>query len=58
MERIDLAKAIQEATATFCQNRIGDKPPVSVMVPASITDIPWPDRKLQELVNTSYTKRF
>ena len=50
MERIDLAKTIQEATATFCQNRIGDKPPILVTVPASVTDIPWPDRKLQELV--------
>jgi hypothetical protein len=34
MERIDLTKTIREATATFCQNRIGDKPPISVMVPA------------------------
>jgi hypothetical protein len=50
MERIDLAKTIKEATATFCQNRIGDKPPISVTVPSIITDIPWPDRKLQELV--------
>lgn len=50
MERIDLAKTIQEATATFCRNRIGAKPPMSVTVSAIITDIPWPDRKLQKLV--------
>ena len=50
MERIDLAKTIKEATATFCQNRIGDKPQISLTVPSMITDIPWPDRKLQELV--------
>ena len=50
MERINLAKTIQESAATFCQNRIGDKPPISVTVPANGTDIPWPDRKLQELV--------
>jgi hypothetical protein len=50
MGRIDLTKTIREATATFCQNRIGDKPPISVTVPAINTDIPWPDRKLQELV--------
>ena len=50
MERIDLAKTIEEATATFCRNRIGDKPPILVTAPASTTDIPWPDRKLQELV--------
>jgi hypothetical protein len=50
MGRIDLAKTIKEATATFCQNRIGDKPPISVTVPALITDILWPDRKLHELV--------
>jgi len=50
MERINLAKTIQESAATFCQNRIGDKPPISVTVPAIMTDIPWPDRKLQELV--------
>jgi hypothetical protein len=50
MERIDLTKTIKEATATFCQNRIGDKPPISVTVPTIMTDIPWPDRKLQELV--------
>jgi hypothetical protein len=50
MERIDLAKTIKEATATFCQNRIGDKPPISLTVPSIMTDIPWPDRKLHELV--------
>ena len=50
MERIDLAKTINEATATFCQNRIGDKPPISVTVGAVSREIPWPDRKLQELV--------
>jgi hypothetical protein len=50
MERIDLAKTIQESAATFCQNRIGEKPPISVTVSPTITDIPWPDRKLQELV--------
>ena len=50
MERIDLARTIKEATATFCQNRIGDKPAVSLTVPSILSDIPWPDRKLQELV--------
>jgi hypothetical protein len=50
MERIDLTKTIKEATATFCQNRIGDKPPISIPISDSVTDIPWPDRKLQELV--------
>jgi hypothetical protein len=50
MERIDLAKTIKEATATFCQNRIGDKPTIWLTVPSFLTDIPWPDRKLQELV--------
>jgi len=50
MERIDLVKIIEEATATFCQNRIGAKPPISVTVPSIITDIPWPERTLQKLV--------
>lgn len=50
MERIDLGKTIKEAATTFCQNRIGDKPPISVTVPSMVSDIPWPDRKLQELV--------
>jgi hypothetical protein len=50
MERIDLANTIQESAATFCQNRIGEKPPISITVSPTITDIPWPDRKLQELV--------
>ena len=50
MERIDLGRIIQEATATFYQNRIGDKPPISLTVPAIIGDIPWPDRNLKELV--------
>jgi hypothetical protein len=50
MERIDLAKTIKDATATFCQNRIGDKPAISLTVPSILSDIPWPDRKLQELV--------
>jgi hypothetical protein len=30
MEWIDLTKTIKEATATFCQNRIGDRPPICV----------------------------
>ena len=50
MERIDLAKTIEDSTATFCQNRIGDKPAISVTVSPTVTDVPWPDRKLQELV--------
>ena len=50
MERIDLAKTIQESTASFCRNRIGDKPRITITVPATVTDIAWPDRKLEELV--------
>ena len=50
MENIDLGSTIEEAISKFSCNRIGDKPPISVTVSPTVTDIPWPDRKLQELV--------
>jgi hypothetical protein len=50
MERIDLRQIIQDAAATFCQNRIGDKPPISLAMPTAIGAIPWPDPKLTDLV--------
>ena len=50
METIDLGSVIQESIAKFSCNRIGDKPPVFVMLPNQLRTLPWRDRSLKELV--------
>jgi hypothetical protein len=50
METIDLGTLIEEAITRFSCNRIGDKPPVFVMLPTQLRTIPWRDRSLKELV--------
>ncbi len=50
MENIDLATVIQEAIVKFSRNRFGDKPPVSVVIPATLASLPWRDRSLKEFV--------
>ena len=50
MEKIDLATAIQEVISTFCRNRIGDTPPVFLMLAPAMTQVPWANRALKDLV--------
>ena len=50
MEHINLGSVIEQAISKFGQNRIGDKPPVFVMMSPALTPIPWHDRSLKEFV--------
>ena len=50
MEQIELGSVIEEAIAKFSRNRIGDKPPVFLMIPSTLRVVPWRDRTLKELV--------
>ena len=50
MEHINLGSVIEQAISKFGQNRIGDKPPVFVMISPALTPIPWHDRSLKEFV--------
>ena len=48
METIDLGTIIQQVIAKFSENRIGQKPPVFVMISGSLPHVPWYDRSLRE----------
>jgi hypothetical protein len=50
MERVNLGSVLEQAISKFSQNRIGDKPPVFVMISPTLTPIPWHDRSLKEFV--------
>src|SRR5262245_19397446 len=50
MEHVNLGLVIEQAISKFGQNRIGDKPPVFVMISPSLAPIPWHDRSLKEFV--------
>ncbi len=50
MEKIDLATVIQETVTNFSQNRIGEKPPVFVMISAALPHVPWQNRAPKEFV--------
>ena len=50
MEHINLGSVIEQAISKFGQNRIGDKPPMFVMISPNLTPIPWHDRSLKEFV--------
>ena len=50
MEHVNLGSVIEQAIAKFTQNRIGDKPPVFVMISPASASIPWHDRSLKEFV--------
>ncbi len=52
MEKIDLATVIQEVISTFCRNRIGDKPPVFLTLAPAMTQVPWANRALRDLVHS------
>jgi len=48
MEKVDLGTIVQEAIARFNKNRIGQKPPVFVMISGTLPHVPWHDRSLRE----------
>jgi hypothetical protein len=48
MEHVNLGSVIEQAIARFSQNRIGDKPPVFVMISPELATIPWHNRSLKE----------
>jgi hypothetical protein len=50
MEHVNLGSVIEQAISKFSQNRIGDKPPVFVMISPASASIPWRDRSLKEFV--------
>jgi hypothetical protein len=50
MEHVNLGSVIEQAIAKFSQNRIGDKPPVFVMISPESASIPWHNRSLKEFV--------
>src|SRR5262245_59121722 len=50
MEYVNLGLVIEQAISKFGQNRVGDKPPVFVMISPSLAPIPWHDRSLKEFV--------
>jgi hypothetical protein len=50
MEHVNLGSVIEEAISKFSQNRIGEKPPLFVMISPALTPIPWHDRSLREFV--------
>ena len=50
MERVNLGSVIEQAISKFGQNRIGEKPPVFVIISPALTPIPWHDRSLKEFV--------
>jgi hypothetical protein len=50
MERLNLGSVIEQAISRFSQNRIGDRPPLFLMISPALTPIPWHDRSLKEFV--------
>src|SRR5262245_36794840 len=50
MEHVNLCSVLAQAFSKFRQNRIGDKPPVFVMISPSLAPVPWHDRSLKEFV--------
>lgn len=52
MEQIDLGTVIEEAIFKFSQNRIGDKPRVFVTLSPDLTQVPWKNHVLKDLIRT------
>ena len=48
MEQVHLGSVIEQAISRFSQNRIGEKPPLFVMIAPALSTIPWQDRSLKE----------
>ena len=52
MEQVNLGSVIEQAISRFSQNRIGEKPPLFVMISPALSPIPWHDQSLKEFVRT------
>ena len=50
MEHVNLGLVIEQAISKFGQNRIGEKPPIFVMISPSLAPVLWHDRSLKEFV--------
>ena len=50
MEQVNLGSVIEQAIAKFSRNRIGEKPPVFVVLSPALTQVPWRDRALREFL--------
>jgi hypothetical protein len=50
MDHVNLGSVIEQAISKFGQNRIGDKPPVFIMISPGLAPVPWHDRSLKEFV--------
>jgi hypothetical protein len=50
MDKINLGAVIEEVIAKFGQNRIGDKPPVFVMISTGVPAVFWRDHSLADFV--------
>jgi hypothetical protein len=50
MEKVDLGLIIQQTSARFTQNRIGERPLVFVMISPVISHVAWGDETLTEFV--------
>ena len=50
MEKIDLTTVIQEVISTFCRNRMGDKPHVFVVLAPAMTQVPWENQTMRDVV--------
>jgi hypothetical protein len=50
MEHVNLGAVIEHAITKFSRNRIGEKPPVFVVLSPALTQVPWKDRTLREFL--------
>ena len=50
MEPIELRKLIRETIAAFSQDRVGQKPPISLLLKNDIGAVVWPNRKLNGFI--------
>lgn len=50
MERVDMPGVVQEALARFARNRIGAKPPISLILTPGFAPVSWPDHSLKDFI--------
>jgi hypothetical protein len=50
MEKLNLGTVIEEVIAKFSKNRLGERPPIFLMISAALPSIFWKDRSLKEFV--------
>lgn len=50
MEKLNLGTVIEEVIAKFSKNRVGERPPIFLMISAALPSIFWKDHSLQDFV--------